>query len=77
MLILKDLSAEVPDTNAFHWHLEELSEDNATDSVLMYGYNASDNQQFFERCMNIPRKIYFNNHFFGYQMLIVLLKDVW
>ena len=61
MLILKDLSAEVPDTNAFHWHLEELSEDNATDSVLMYGYNASDNQQFFERCMNIPRKIYFNN----------------
>ena len=61
MLILKDLSAEVPDTNAFHWNLEELSEDNSTDSVLMYGYNASENQEFFERCQDFKRKVYFNN----------------
>ena len=61
MLILKDLSAEVPDTNAFHWNLEELSDDSSADSVLMYGYNASDNQEFFERCQDFKRKIYFNN----------------
>jgi len=61
MLILKDLSAEVPDTNAFHWKLEELSDNTNTNSVLMYGYNASDNPQFQERCNSFKRKIYFNN----------------
>ena len=61
MLILKDLSAEVPDTNAFHWNLEDLSDESNTDEVLMYGYNASDNGAFFDRCENFKRKIYFNN----------------
>ena len=61
MLILKDLSAEVPDTNAFHWNLEELSDTTSTDAVLMYGYNASDNEEFFKRCVDFKRKIYFNN----------------
>jgi hypothetical protein len=61
MLILKDLSAEVPDTNAFHWNLEELSDENNTNEVLMYGYNASDNSAFFDRCERFKRKVYFNN----------------
>ena len=61
MLILKDLSAEVPDTNAFHWKLEELSDNTNINSVLMYGYNASDNPQFQERCNGFKRKVYFNN----------------
>ena len=61
MLILKDLSAEVPDTNAFHWKLEELSDNTNINSVLMYGYNASDNPQFQERCNSFKRKVYFNN----------------
>ena len=61
MLILKDLSAEVPDTNAFHWELEEHSDDANLDTVLMYGYHASENVEFFEKCGEYQRKIYFNN----------------
>tara|TARA_Y100000034_G_scaffold47685_1_gene58752 strand:+ start:7357 stop:8307 length:951 start_codon:yes stop_codon:yes gene_type:complete len=61
MLILKDLSAEVPDTNAFHWTLEELSEVHNKEAVLMYGYNASHNKVFHAQCENFDRKIYFNN----------------
>ena len=61
MLILKDLSAEVPDTNAFHWELEEHSDDANLDTVLMYGYHASENMEFFEKCREHQRKIYFNN----------------
>jgi len=61
MLVLEDLSAEVRDTNAFHWKLEDLSDETSTDAVLMYGYNASDNEGFFERCASFERKIYFNN----------------
>lgn len=61
MLILGDLSAEVPDTNAFHWNLEELSNDADLESALIYGYNASDNEQFFDRLKDYKRKIYFNN----------------
>lgn len=37
MIILPDLSAEVPDTNAFHFKLEELSTDG---DLLFYGYNS-------------------------------------
>ena len=39
MLVIKNLSAEVPDTNAFHWKLERHSE-NGGDAVLFYGYNS-------------------------------------
>jgi len=60
MLILKDLSAEVPDTNAFHWHLDEQSTP-STEDILMYGYNASDNKKLQEKYNNFKRKIYFNN----------------
>lgn len=61
MLILQDLSAEVPDTNAFHFNLTEHSNQQDKDSVLMYGYNASDNKHFHAQCENYRRKIYFNN----------------
>ena len=60
MLILEDLSIEVPDTNAHHWRLQDYSEPSDTE-VLMYGYNASANQSFQERCKNFSRRVYFNN----------------
>jgi hypothetical protein len=61
MLILQDLSAEVPDTNAFHFNFTEHSNIDSRQSVLMYGYNASDNKEFQEYCQDFSRKIYFNN----------------
>ena len=60
MLILGDLSIEVPDTNAYHWNLEEHSVDSPTD-VLMYGYNASANPELHDQCSSFARKVYFNN----------------
>ena len=61
MLILEDLSAEVPDTNAFHFNLTEYSDNSDTNAVLMYGYNASDNGSFHTHCQDFKRKVYFNN----------------
>jgi hypothetical protein len=61
MLILGDLSGEVPDTNSYHWNLDQLSDDSNQESVLMYGYNSSQNKDFHERCSSFERKIYFNN----------------
>ena len=60
MLILKDLSAEVPDTNAFHWNLEEQSAE-STKAILLYGYNASDNFTLHQAYDHFERKVYFNN----------------
>jgi len=60
MIIRGDLSAEVPDTNAFHWSLEEHSE-MSTEDVLLYGYNASNNKEFAELYSAYKRKAYFNN----------------
>tara|TARA_B100000131_G_scaffold274313_1_gene276210 strand:- start:157 stop:1107 length:951 start_codon:yes stop_codon:yes gene_type:complete len=60
MLIVGDLSAEVPDTNAYHWNLEEQSQDSDSE-VLLYGYNASDNLTLQERLKDYSRKVYFNN----------------
>ena len=61
MLILEDLTAEVRDTNAFHWHLGEHSQQNNTNAVLMYGYNAPTNTEYGEHCRDFKRKIFFNN----------------
>ncbi len=61
MLILQDLSAEVPDTNAYHFKFTEHSESEEQDTVLMYGYNASDNKEFQKQCAEFKRKLYFNN----------------
>jgi len=59
VLILEDLSAEVPDTNAFHWDLKKFSNDDGK-NALFYGYNASNNKQLIEQTTNYNR-IYFNN----------------
>ena len=59
MLILEDLSAEVPDTNAFHWNLKKYSNDD-NKNVLFYGYNASNNKTLMEKTKDYNR-IYFNN----------------
>ena len=60
MLILEDISAEVPDTNSYHWNLKELSQD-SSDEVLMYGYNSSFNPDFHKNCKDFKRKVFFNN----------------
>ena len=59
MLILEDLSAEIPDTNSYHWNLRELSDDDGK-NALMYGYNASFNEGLHNRAKGY-NKIYFNN----------------
>ena len=59
MLILEDLTAEIPDTNTYHWNLKELSDDD-NKNVLMYGYNSSNNREFHEKTEGY-NKIYFNN----------------
>tara|TARA_R110001592_G_scaffold321570_3_gene600149 strand:- start:3388 stop:4338 length:951 start_codon:yes stop_codon:yes gene_type:complete len=59
MLILEDLSAEVPDTNSFHWNFKKFSSGNDK-KVLMYGYNSSNNTKFHDQT-NGYKKIYFNN----------------
>ena len=42
MIVLEDLTAEVPDTNAYCFNLKKFS--NERDKVvLMYGYNSSNN----------------------------------
>tara|TARA_A100001391_G_C5081644_1_gene280117 strand:- start:3752 stop:4705 length:954 start_codon:yes stop_codon:yes gene_type:complete len=61
MLILEDLSAEIPDTNSYHWDLKSLSNSENKDSVLMYGYNCTQNQQFHKISSEYGRKIFFNN----------------
>mgnify|MGYP003627955334 CR=1 FL=1 len=61
MLILEDLSAEVPDTNAHHWNLKEYSQADNTHTVLMYGYNSAGNVSQQNQCEAFDRKIFFNN----------------
>ena len=60
MLILKDLSAEVPDTNAHHFGLEYFSNDDRK-NVLVYGYNSTANKEIFEKCSGYEKKALFNN----------------
>ena len=45
VLILEDLTAEIPDTNSYHWNLKQHSSDDQR-NVLMYGYNSSANTEF-------------------------------
>jgi len=60
MFIVGDLSVEVPDTNAHHWHLEELNHDDSQ-NVLLFGYNAPNNKALHQRFEDCERKIFFNN----------------
>ena len=59
MLILEDLTAEVPDTNAYHFNLKKFS-NNSDKVVLMYGYNSSNNS-LLETKFKDYKKIFFNN----------------
>lgn len=59
MLILEDLSAEIADTNAYHWNLKKFSNDDKK-NVLFYGYNSMINQNYLTRTKNYNR-ILFNN----------------
>ncbi len=59
VLILEDLTAEIPDTNSYHWNLKQYSSDDQR-NVLMYGYNSSANTEF-HKLADGYRKIYFNN----------------
>ena len=54
MKIVADLSAEVPDTNAFHFKLEELSEESGR--TLFYGYNSAISTKSSEE-----EQVFFNN----------------
>ena len=60
MLIIGDLSGEVPDTNAFHWNLQQYSQDSNSD-VLFYGHDASFNKELLDLYSEYKRKAYFNN----------------
>jgi hypothetical protein len=58
MLVYKDLSGEVPDTNAHYLELDKFSRDSPF--CLVYGYNAQRNSEIFRRTAGKLR-ILFNN----------------
>jgi hypothetical protein len=60
VLILEDISGEVPDTNSYHWDMKNLSDDDKK-TVMMYGYNSSANEEFHSRVKDYDTKIFFNN----------------
>lgn len=60
MLILEKFTAEVPDTNAFHWKMSELSDDNGH-TVLMCGYDTTQATELHDVVANYERKVLFNN----------------
>jgi len=57
--IFKDLSAEVPDTNAHYFKLEEMN--SSGNSILAYGYNSTYNPLFQLKSKEFQRKILLNN----------------
>ena len=59
MLILEDISAEVPDTNSYYWNFKQFSDDDG-EKVLMYGYNTSGNILLHQATEGYD-KIFFNN----------------
>ena len=61
MRIVGDLSVEVPDTNAHHWHLNELSQKDDARDIFLFGYNAPNNTLFKQAFADYERRIFFNN----------------
>tara|TARA_R110000744_G_scaffold11217_4_gene34254 strand:- start:3317 stop:4276 length:960 start_codon:yes stop_codon:yes gene_type:complete len=59
MLILEKLTAEVPDTNAYHFNFKKFSNDDKK-NVLMYGYDSPTNELLSGQLSDY-RKIFFNN----------------
>ena len=59
MLIFKDLSVEIPGTNAHFFDLDQFS-DNSKDDALLYGWNNLFSNILFDKIKYYKRKIYFN-----------------
>ena len=59
MLVLKDLSIEIPGTNMHYIGLDEYSQP-SEDTVLLYGYNNLHSNKLFDEIKGFKRKIYFN-----------------
>ncbi len=60
MRIEEILTAEIPDTNAFHFKMSKDSTDDGK-TILSYGYNASFNPFIKEISTSYGRKVFFNN----------------
>jgi len=59
MLVLKDLSLEIPGTNMHHIGLDAFSQPDE-ETVLLYGFNNLLSNDLFETIKHYKRKIYFN-----------------
>tara|TARA_Y100000310_G_scaffold150584_1_gene150068 strand:+ start:888 stop:1844 length:957 start_codon:yes stop_codon:yes gene_type:complete len=59
MLVLKDLSIEIPGTNMHYIDLDSYGEP-SEESALVYGYNNLHSNDLFDRIKSYKRKIYFN-----------------
>ena len=59
MLVLKDLSIEIPGTNMHYVDIDKYSSP-SDDTVLLYGYNNLYSNQLFDKIKDFKRKIYFN-----------------
>ena len=59
MKVIKDLSIEVPGTNAHYFNLDEFSSDGG-DSALYYGYNYLESAKSIESAAAYRRRIYLN-----------------
>ena len=59
MLVLKDLSVEIPGTNMHYVDIDKYSEQ-SEDTVLLYGYNNLQSNNLFDKIRHFKRKIYFN-----------------
>ena len=59
MIVLEDLTAEVPDTNAYYFNLKKFSNEHDK-VVLMYGYDSSNNIDLKDKYRDY-KKIFFNN----------------
>jgi len=59
MLVLKDLSLEIPGTNMHYIGLDEYSQP-SEDTVLLYGFNNLLSDKLFDTIQGYKRKIYLN-----------------
>lgn len=60
MFIIETLTAEIPDTNTFHFKMTEGSKEGGN-TILAYGYNSSSNPYVKEISKEYDRKVFFNN----------------
>ena len=59
MLVLKDLSLEIPGTNTHYIGFDEYSQP-SEDTVLLFGFNNLHSNKLFNEIKDFKRKIYFN-----------------